>query len=396
MPRSHRRGRSEGSVYKRSDGRWAGSVSLGWQDGKRLRKTFYGENQRAVLDLIAAARARLQAGLPIDAPEPAPAPASAQTTAQFLEWWLANVVRISDVKPRTREGYAIIIRRHVAPKIGAVPIADLTGQHIADLLTAKEAEGLASLTRRHIRTVLKYALTWAVDEGLMKGNPVGKRTPPPRLVQRPAVFLTVEQAQRLIEVAQDDRLGALHIAALFTGMRKGELLALRWTDLNLDARTLEVTRTMQRVSRGAGGTGLTFDTPKTESSRRAIHLADEVVTALRAHRAQQARERLAAGALWNDHGGLVFTTLSGSPVDPSHLHTAWKALLKTAGLPDMHFHDLRHSAASLALHHGATMVDVKNLLGHSSIKITVDAYTHAYPAAGRALADKMSAALGKK
>ena len=374
-----KRGTGEGSIFKRKDGRWTGTISLPWHDGRRVRRSFYAPTQAEVIDKIAEAKANLKRGLPIDAPKgPVSVPAN-QTLSDFLDRWLQNTVRIES-KPRTFEAYEIIVRRHVAPRLGQIALADVTTQHIAALVSEKVQEGLAPATVRAIRKLLKHVFNLALEDELVKKNPA-VRVAVPRLIQRKGVALPSEEARRLLDAARDDRLSALYTLAIHCGLRKGEALGLRWRDINLDDRTLQVNQTMQRISRRAGGLGgMTADTPKTEASQRAIHLPNKAVAALRAHRATQARERLAAGSLWQNRN-LVFSNTVGAPLDPSDLHTRFKTLLAKAGLPrDIRFHDLRHSCASLLLHAGASLAAVKDVLGHSSITTTANTYAKTYPA----------------
>lgn len=389
------RGAGEGSIFKRNDGRWAGTISLGWRDGRRVRKSYYGATQAEVIDKIAEAKANLKRGLPLDAPKTPPPTPDAPTLGGFLADFLQNTVRLQ-VKPRSYEASLIIARRHILPLLGHIALKEVNRQHVAGLIAAKVEEGLAPLTVRHIRGFLKQGLSWALQADLIEKNPA-VHVALPRLAQRRATFLTPVEARRLLDAAQVNRLAALYAVAIHLGLRKGEILGLRWRDVSFEAGTIRVTQTIQRVSRRAGGSGgMAADTPKTESSQRSVHMPEEVITALRSHRAAQARERLAAGSLWRNND-LAFTTLIGNPIDPSRLHEQFKNLLTKAGLPgDMHFHDLRHTTASLLLHGGASLAAIKDLLGHSSIKTTADIYARAYPADRRELANTMTAILGAK
>jgi integrase len=199
--------------------------------------------------------------------------------------------------------------------------------------------------------------------------------------------LTPDEAKRLIEASPDDRLRALWMTALGTGMRQGELLALRW-DVDLDARRLRVRHTLARVDGR-----LTLLEPKSDRSRRTVILPEVVMAALQAHRTRQKMERLVAGSRWVDSGH-VFTTTIGTPIEAGAVTRAFHAALDRAGLPRSRFHDLRHAAATFALAQGYTLEDVKNLLGHSSIVLTSNTYGHVLERRQRAVAMGMDAVLG--
>jgi integrase len=187
--------------------------------------------------------------------------------------------------------------------------------------------------------------------------------------------LTSEQARTLLDVAKDDRLCALYVLALSTGMRQGELLGLRWRDVDLDRGSLQVRTTLQKVR----GQGLVFVEPKTSTSRRTITLSPSAVGALRQHRTRQLAERMACGPVWQD-GDLVFPDPLGRPMDGIHLlRYEFVPLLKHAGLPAVRFHDLRHTAATLLLLQGVHPKVVQEMLGHATISITLDTYSHVLP-----------------
>jgi integrase len=222
----------------------------------------------------------------------------------------------------------------------------------------------------------------------------------PRIPRRQVVPFDAEQANKLLEAASGSRYEAVYELALKLGMRRGELLGLRWADVDLDGRTLRVSQSMQRVATGSEAKGkktaLVTGDVKTDGSRRTIALPDSVVKALRAHKARQAQERLTAGPSWRD-GGLVFTNRTGQPTEPIVLHRDYKAILEKAKLPiAMRFHDLRHSAASLLLAQGVSPKMIADLLGHSRIGITMDLYSHILPAMRRDTADAMDQILGSR
>jgi integrase len=203
-------------------------------------------------------------------------------------------------------------------------------------------------------------------------------------VKRPEIDpLTLEQAKRFLEAARGERLEALYATVLMLGLRRGEILGLRWEDIDLDARTLRVAQALQR----ADGR-LRIVEPKSDRSRRVLALPESVVASLRGHRVRQLEERLAAGSGWQNTG-LVFASIAGKPLDPQNMSRHFRRLLRKAGLKMFRFHDLRHSAASFLLAQGAHPRAIMELLGHSQSSLTMNTYSHVMPAMMRDLADKM-------
>jgi integrase len=228
-----------------------------------------------------------------------------------------------------------------------------------------------------MRTVLNTALRQAIGDRLLSWNPVSsvKR---PKVHRRPHTEFTSEQARAFLVAADNMRLGAAFAIGLSLGLRRGEVLGLRWRDIDLESLTLRVEQTIQRVrAKVSGVAGFVVSEPKTERSRRSLVLPAMLVPLLRRHRARQAQEKLTAGADWNDTlGGLVFTTPLGRPIEPKDVQTEFKATLAAAKLPDMRLHDLRHAAASFLIAQGLPLRLVMEVLGHSTIALTANTYGH--------------------
>ena len=239
----------------------------------------------------------------------------------------------------------------------------------------------------YIRVVLRAALNQARKWNLV-GRNVAELVESPRVRRFEIKPLTPEQARQLLDAAKGNRLEALCAVALACGLRVGEILGLRWQDVDLEAGRLAIRQSIQR-QRGAG---LVAVEPKTERSRRTIEVPAPLVAELKAHRVRQLEERLVAGTRWRD-GGLVFASAVGTGLEPRNLHRAFKAMLKRAGLPDIRFHDLRHSAASLMLAQGVPLRVVMEVLGHSSISLTADTYSHVMPSLVRDATEKAAAIL---
>jgi len=380
------RNAGEGSIFRRkSDGRWAGTLSLGWEDGRRKRKNFYANTAAEVRDLMTKAKADQQKGIPIAIER--------QTLGDFLTRWLSDSVRPS-VRPLTYQQYEQHVRLYLKPSLGKTALAKLSPQAVQAFINARLEDRLSPRTVQLSIVILRRALDQAVKWGLAARN-VAKLVDRPKVKRHEIEPLSSEQARALVEAAKGRRWDCIYTVALAIGLREGEVLGLRWQDVNLEERTLKVSQAVARIGGkryGAKGE-LRFVEPKTSRSRRSMALPEFVVKALRAHRVQQAEARLAAGPAWQDNG-LVFATGKGTPIEPSSLVADFKALLVEAKLPrTVRFHDLRHSAASLWLARGVPLKVIQELLGHSSITLTADTYSHVLDDLKRDAADRMDAAL---
>ena len=375
-----RRGPQEGSIYQRAnDGRWAGTVSIGYEDGKRVRKHVMGHSRTEVKEKMAGVLRAHEENRPI--------PDQRTKLGPFLRRWLDEVAKPT-IRPSTHDSYHDIVTIHLVPGLGKIALAKLTPAEIQTFRNRKLAGGRSPRRVPYFHAVLRRALVTAEKWGMVSRN-VAKLVDPPRVPKHEITPLTPEQARQLIESAVDDRHLALYLTALGTGLRQGELLGLRWEDVDLDAGRLRVRHTLANVK----GT-LTLLEPKTDRSRRTVMLADAVVTALRAHRTRQRMERLVSGSRWVDSGH-VFTTLHGTPYHAATITRAFQAALTRAGLPRCRFHDLRHAAATFLLAEGMTLEDVKNLLGHSSITLTSNTYGHVLEQRQRQVARAMDAVLSR-
>jgi integrase len=243
----------------------------------------------------------------------------------------------------------------------------------ADLLE----DGLSATTVHQLHNVLHHALSDALRKGML-GQNVCKLVDAPRPRRAQVQALTIEQARALLAAADGDRLEALYVLALTTGLRQGELLALKWGNVNLDAGMLQVRGTLHRVPGVSVGekSGLVISDPKTSHSRRPVRLSALAVQALRRHRTRQLEERLAMGEAWDDHD-LVFCNSIGRPCEARNvIRKSFAPLLEKAGIPHIKFHALRHSAATLLLSQGTHPKIVAEMLGHSNISMTLDIYSH--------------------
>jgi integrase len=374
-----RRGHGEGSIYLRSDGRWAASISV--EDGKR--KTFYGKTRKEVQEQLKTALHQQQQGMLATGPQ--------QKVGQFLIHWLEDVHKQS-IRSRTYERYEEIVRLHLVPGIGHHQLQKLSPQHLQSFYTKKLEEGLSTTTVISFHNVLHKALETAVRWNLLPRN-ICDLVSPPRRKRFEIQPLGIEQVQQLLAAARGHRLEALFILALASGLRRGELIGLKWQDINFLAGMLQVRRILTRVPSKLPGKGYVEAEPKTEKGRRSILLPPFVIEALKQHRAKQLESKLKAGSAWQDHD-YVFCTSIGTHLNPTRdILDQLKALLKKAGLPDIRFHDLRHSSATMLLGMGVHPKIVQEILGHSQISMTMDTYSHVLPTMQREAMSKMNDAL---
>ena len=323
------------------------------------------------------------------------------TVADWLATWLADKAR-SDTRPGTVRGYAQHVRDYLSPHLGDLRLAHLRPSHVSDMLAAIRADKrLSAASVQRVRATLRSALADAVRHELVTFNTAAHASVPtaPRPEVRP---LEPEQIGHLLDVAGTDRMGALIELAVLTGLRRGELLGLRWSDVDLERSVVHVRQQVTQdvanlepcASCGRAHRGLRFSLPKTRSSEARVDLDARAVGALMAHRLQQDVERTGWGAEYADHG-LVFAREDGDPYDPAVVTRTFKRLAKAAGLPaDVWFHAAtRHGHASMLLAAGVDIAIVSKRLRHSSISITSDTYSHLLEGVGRRAAEAASALL---
>ncbi|HEX5156169.1 MAG TPA: site-specific integrase [Ktedonobacterales bacterium] len=345
------------------------------------RKAYYGKTRAEVQQTLTTALHDRDRGLPITSDR--------LTLGQYLVGWL-DASR-HQLKPRSWQRYEEITRRHIAPTLGKLPLRKVTPQDVQRLYAAKLDEELSTTTVHYVHRTLRRALGEAERQGMVPRN-VARLVTPPRPQRDEMHALDSDQVRRFLGEAVGHRLEAFFTLAIHSGARVGELLALRWKDVSLDRACLSVQATLQRTREG----GFTFASPKSARSRRQITLSPTAIVALRRHRAHQLEERLAAGDAWQDND-LVFADILGAPLDGTHvLRYQFAPLLKRAGLPPMRLHDLRHTCATLLLGQGINPKIVSEMLGHSTVAITLDLYSHVLPTMQQSAASALEAAIGTR
>jgi integrase len=296
------------------------------------------------------------------------------TAGAYLDRWLSDSVR-DTVKATTFERYEQITRLHLKPALGRVKLKGITPAHVRGLYRDKLEAGSSARTVRYVHTTLHKALKQAVMDGLIPRNAT-EAVKPPQLSREEMHPLTPEQAKLLLQTTYEteDRLEALYVLAIHTGLRQGELLGLKWDDVDLEDSSLQVRRTLA-ITRS----GPVFISPKTTGSRRSVKLTSKAIEALRRHLERQLGEIDRIGSLWSENG-LIFASETGEPLDRRTVtKLKFKPLLKRAGLPEIRFHDLRHTCATLLLTRNVNPKIVSEMLGHASIAITLDIYSHVLP-----------------
>lgn len=375
---NRRRANGEGGKPRqRADGRWQADYT--GADGRR---------HSVIAPTVTVCRDRLRAA--IRQADDGLVPTDGRlTVATWLDMWMRDHVR-GGTKPRRRrtaDGYETIVERHLKPYIGRRPLARLTPEDVAGCLeSVRSAPGAGTTTPRAAYAVLHTALARAVRSRKVATNVVD-------LVDKPsAMFRTIDpwtptEVDRFLDAVAGDPNGPLYAFAIGTGLRQGEILGLRWDDVDLDARTLRVTSQLDRMGERAA--------VKTESGRRAFGLPELAVFALKAQRVVQARQRLATGASWLDEG-YIFTGATGKPRDWRSLDRCFVRAQERAGVRRQRFHDMRHAFATLLLDAGEEVAVISKMLGHADYSTTVDVYSHLSTERSRVAAARIDSLLKRR
>jgi integrase len=374
----------EGSIFPWSrNGKqvgYRGAITYRDHNGKLKRAWASGRTRKEVHDKLDQARDRLKAGAPVKD--------STRTVADFLGTWRDTTLAASDRKHTTKVLYSGLSRHHLeASPLGRVPLDKLRPNHIEALILELRTKHLADSTVRQVYTVLRQALDIAVRDGLLAANPAAK-VKRPGVARKEARYLEAAEVTRLLQSAVGLRYHLAVVVMAATGLRRGEVAALRWDALDLNKGELAVRHTLCRL-KGQ----LVLTEPKTERSRRRVPLPAPVIAALKAWRTQQLQERLHAGTQWTDTGA-VFATEFGTHIDPRNLLRTVELAAQKAGLENVGAHSLRHSAAVGWLENGVHIKAAADLLGHGSIAVTGDLYGHVTDATARNAVDGWGQALG--
>lgn len=311
------------------------------------------------------------------------------SVGEYLRKWLQDYAA-ANTAPKTYRRYEQIVRLHLLPPLSNIPLAKLRPLYIQQVYAQVREKGFTARTALHCHRVLREALQHALRWQLIARNPADSVEPPrPRRYEIAA--LGPDQVNRLLAAADGTPYGALVQLAAMTGLRQGELLGLRWQDVDLKGGVLRIRQTCQWLPRQ----GFITRQPKTYRSARPVALSPASVERLRQHRVKQLEERLAAGSAYQD-GDLVFANSFGAPIHPTNLRRAWLQIADRAGLGRLRFHDLRHAHASLLLQQGVHPKIVSERLGHSTVGITLDTYSHVLSSLQAQVANGLDALLARR
>lgn len=376
-----------GSVRSRGKNAWEITIDEGRDaKGKRIRK-FYtvrgkkADAERRLTELLSAQ----DKGIPLDT--------GRLTVAQMLDRWYESYV-IPHTRQKTSQGYQSIIRIHLEPYLGHIELTKLQPLHIQSMESDILSTGRAPKTVENVHRVISEALEHAMKWGLIWRNPANIVDPPKGEKYEPQLP-TTDQALHIMELAKETPHYAAFRLIAFTGCRRGECVGLRWRDLDFDRKVLSIVQSVQRID----GIGLIIEPTKTHRSRRPIVLDEETLSILKEHRVRQLERRLQVGHKWEDND-LVFPNRIGRPLDATTLTRTFKRLAKSVGAYGARLHDLRHFHATLLLKEGVHPKIVQERLGHATISVTLDTYSHVTPGlqaeAAHAFADAMNKAASRR
>ncbi|MCX4416166.1 site-specific integrase [[Kitasatospora] papulosa] len=347
-----------GTITRRKDGRYQAAVYVLQPDGTRARKFAYGKTWAECDTKRRELLAKVDQGVPV--------PTRSAKLSEWLPYWLDNVV-----KPRrklsTYDKYEAHVRLYLVPMVGGKRLEALSVADVRRFLVQLENKTTAA-TAKESHRVLRTALTAACREELVSRN-VASLVEPPRAKSRELSPWSLDETLTFLAVARKDPLYAAFVLAITMGLRRGELVGLRWTDVDLENRVLYVRQQTQRRR------GVLYDDDPKGRRRRAVPLPAMCIAPLRWHRMRQVAAKARAGESWQE-GGHVFVTRTGRPVEPRNVYRSFTRVAESAGLRVIRLHDARHGCATILTAAGVAPRVVMEILGHSQISITMDVYTH--------------------
>jgi integrase len=360
----------EGSIYQRkSDGYYVAAISL--PNGKR--KYFYGKTEADALEKKRQAERQQDDGANLASEDP--------TLKRFMETWL-DVVQQS-LRPKTYESYLSLSRNHIIPELGKTKLSKLTAQEVQVFINSRTRKGLSPRSVQYIRAVLRMALSQAQKWGMLQKN-VAKLVEVPRIPRKHAFETSQADVQAILKAVEGHRLETLFLTSVSLGLRLGEVLALKWSDVDFPARTLSVSRSLQKIK----GDKYRFVEQKTIRSTRKLPVPERLFASIDAHRTRQTLEQTVFPQTpW----GLIFCTRNGTPLSGPDVTHAFQRLLAAQGVPRIRIHDLRHACISLLLAQGVDVRTVAEIAGHSQVSMTLNVYAHAIPGQSKIALDKLDA-----
>lgn len=387
MAKAKKRANGEGCIRKLPYGSWEARISfMDSVTGKYLTKTFTRKSQAEVKKWLVEMRAQIHRGEYIGEQK--------LTVGEWLITWL-NEYSKPKVRITTWESYESVSRVHIIPKIGHILLQKLRPEDLQRFYNeriksgrVKGSGGLSNTTVYYMDAVLNQALKQAVKNGLVIRN-VAELVEPPKKAKHDITPLTVDQVKLFLEKSKNHRFYPAFLLEAYTGLRRGELLGLRWQDVDLSQKTISIRKSLTRTKTA----GIRIDEPKTKASRRQIPLTSEVVEVLKSLRLSQIEEKLMAGPAYINND-FVFCSPLGRPIDPRYFGRQFTKILKEAGLPIITFHDMRHTHATLLLQLGENPKIVQTRLGHTTVRMTLDTYSHIMPGMQEQATERIGAVLG--
>jgi integrase len=378
MTRAGRRLNGEGSVSHRADGRWMGRFYAWTTTGTRKRITVYGRTRKEATEKMREAQERNRQGIPV--------PDRAWKLADWLDYWLENVVT-PNRRPATYRLYEMTVRLHLKPGLGSIPLNRLSASRVQAFFNGQLSAGRSVRTVQVMKTVLSSALSRAMREELVARN-VARLAELPTWERKPITPWSAVEARAFLDAAKKDPLYPAFMLLLVYGLRRGEVLGLRWRDVDEEDGEIRIRQQVQRI-KGE----LRFYPVKTAAGRRDLPLLPIAQSMLDLRRQAQAADRQELGRAWQDNG-LIFTTKTGRPVEPRNLVRSFHRICDKDKLRDIKVHHLRHTTATLLKNLGVPARDAQIILGHSRLAVTLEIYTHEDRQAQRHALGRISEALG--
>lgn len=367
MPRkSTRAAQGAGSIRQRPDGRWEARVTVGIDlgTGKPDRKSVYGKTQAEVRKKMTAIQRAVDSGT-YQAPDKT-------SVSEWLDDWMKTFCAVK-VKPLTYSSYEVAIRNHIKPAIGALKLQAVKGIHVQKLYNGMTDAGLSAKTVKNVAAILHKAFSVAQKQGIIQANPCDAAELP-KATQKEIKPLTDAEIPLFLKAIAGHPMENAYALCLFAGLREGECLGLSWDQVDFESRRLTISQQLQKEKKNGA---VYYIAPSTKSGKpRQIEPPEIAFQYLRAERKRQTENRLAAGELWDNPDNLVFTNETGRHYSIFSFYKNFKRIAASIGRPDARPHDLRHTAATVAIASGADIKSVQDLLGHATASFTLNVYAH--------------------
>jgi integrase len=369
--------------FRKRGSKWCFTVDIGRDEatGKRKQKSLSGfktkkEAEQACNELIN----QLIKGDYIEPTEKT----IKDYIVEFMDSHAKQVLR-----QRSFDNHLVVINKHIIPELGSLKLSKVTPAQIQKFYNKKSEEGLSADYVKYMHSVLRKSFNQAVKWGFINKNVIDLAEPP-RLSSKDINTWSLDEATSFLNYTRDKRFHIVYLLAIYTGMRKGEILGLRWKDVDLDKGKVSIRQTLSGTTKG-----LIFQEPKTKGSKRLISITSEVVAELKKHKLEQNKNKLKLGPAYEDFD-LVACIETGKPLEPRNLTRHFTRMIKEADVPKLRFHDLRHTHATILLQLGEHPKVVSERLGHSKTSVTLDIYSHVVPDMQKDAADKFSNAMKSK